>query len=168
MNTLVVYDSQYGNTERIAQAIAHTLRAGGQASAIRVEVAQSLSLQNVDLLILGSPTQGFRPTPGMLSWLDHVSPGMRNGLAIACFDTRFRGRLWQRSAAVVMARQLHTKGIEVLVPPESFYVKAMKKEGPLLDSELERAATWAHLLFTRTASAHRATHRNQGEPVVTM
>lgn len=31
MNTLVVYDSQYGNTERLAQVIADTLRASGQA-----------------------------------------------------------------------------------------------------------------------------------------
>ena len=39
MNTLVVYDSQYGNTERIAQTIASTLRAFGQAQAVRVDAA---------------------------------------------------------------------------------------------------------------------------------
>jgi len=40
MNTLVVYDSQYGNTERIAQAIADTLRGFGQAQAVRVDPAR--------------------------------------------------------------------------------------------------------------------------------
>jgi len=37
-------------------------------------------------------------------------------------------------------------GVEPLVPPESFFVKAMKKEGPLIAGEMERAATWARML----------------------
>ena len=94
MNTLIVYDSQYGNTERIAQAIADTLRAFGQAQAIRVDPAHPVSFQGVDLLIVGSPTQGFRPTLAMQSFLGDVSSQRLGSLAVACFDTRFRGRLW--------------------------------------------------------------------------
>lgn len=55
------------------------------------------------------------------------------------------------SAAPSMAKQLRTMGIELLVQPESFFVKAMKKEGPLLDGELERAASWAHKLSEKIA-----------------
>jgi flavorubredoxin len=149
MNTFVVYDSQYGNTERIAQAIADTLRAFGQAQAIRVDPAHPVSFQGVDLLILGSPTQGFRPTLAMQFLLGNVSSQALRGLAVACFDTRFRGRLWKSSAAPRMARQLRTMGVEPIIPPESFFVKAMKKEGPLLAGEVERAATWARMLFTK-------------------
>src|SRR5437868_1516625 len=98
MNTLVVYDSQYGNTARIAQAIADTLRAFGQAQALRVDPAHPVSFQEVDLLILGSPTQGMRPTPAMQSLLETVSSASLSGLAVACFDTRFRGLLWKSSA----------------------------------------------------------------------
>jgi flavodoxin len=74
MNTLVIYDSQYGNTERIAQAIADTLREFGQAQAIRIDPAHPASFQGVDLLILGSPTQGMRPTPAVQAFLEKVSP----------------------------------------------------------------------------------------------
>jgi len=63
MNALVVYDSQYGNTERIAQAIADTLRAVGQARAVRVDSAHPVELQGVDILIVGCPTQGWNATP---------------------------------------------------------------------------------------------------------
>ncbi len=143
MNIVVVYDSQYGNTERIAQAIAETLRAFGQTRAVRVDAARSVELRGVDLLILGSPTQGFRPTPAMQSFLATVSSQSLSGLAVACFDTRFRGTLWKSSAAPRMAKQLRALGIESLVPPESFFVKTMKKEGPLLTGEMERAAGWA-------------------------
>ena len=143
MNTLVVYDSQDGNTERIAQAIADMLRAFGQAQAVRVDPAHPVSFQGVDVLIVGSPTQGFRPTPAMQSFLRTVSSQSLRSLTVACFDTRFRGRLWKSSAAPRMARQLRTMGVEPLVSPESFFVKAMKKEGPLLAGEVERAASWA-------------------------
>jgi flavorubredoxin len=156
MNTVVVYDSQYGNTERIAQAIADTLRAFGQAQAIRVDPAHPVSFQGVDLLILGSPTQGFRPTLAMQFLLGNVSSQALRGLAVACFDTRFRGRLWKSSAAPRMARQLRTMGVEPIIPPESFFVKAMKKEGPLLAGEVERASTWARMLFTKAEASHPA------------
>jgi flavodoxin len=143
MNTLIVYDSQYGNTERIAQTIADTLRAFGQAQAVRADPAHLISFQGVDLLIMGSPTQGFRPTSAMQSFLGSVSSQQLRGLAVACFDTRVRGFLWKRSAAPHMVRLLRTKGVEPLVPPESFFVEAMKKEGPLEASEVERATRWA-------------------------
>ncbi len=156
MNTFVVYDSQYGNTERIAQAIADTLRAFGQAQAVRVDPAHPVSFQGVDLLILGSPTQGFRPTLAMQFLLGNVSSQALRGLAVACFDTRFRGRLWKSSAAPRMARQLRTIGVEPIIPPESFFVKAMKAEGPLLAGEVERAATWARVLFTKAEASHPA------------
>jgi len=34
-------------------------------------------------------------------------------------------------------------GSRAPVAPESFFVKAMKKEGPLLAGEVERATSWA-------------------------
>lgn len=160
MNTLVVYDLQYGNTKRIAQVIADTLRTSGQAQAIRVDPDRSFKFQGVDLLILGCPTQGFRPTLAMQSFLGTVSYQSLSGLAVACFDTRFRGRFWKSSAAPRMDRQLRTMGVKPLAPPESFFVKAMKKEGPLEALEVERAATWAlgvHQQYEAHA-AQRAAH----------
>ena len=144
MNTYIVYDSQFGNTEQIAQAIAGTLREFGQAQAVRVDPAHPLEFQGVGLLMLGSPTQGFRPTPAMQSLLEKVSHQSLSGLAVACFDTRFRGSLWKHSAAQHMAGQLHTMGVEPLVAPESFFVKFTREgKGPLIAGELERAASWA-------------------------
>jgi flavorubredoxin len=143
MNTIVVYDSQYGNTERIAQTISETLRTFGTARAIRVDLAHQNSLEGVDLLIVGSPTQGFRPTLAIQSFLGHLSDESFNRMAVACFDTRFHGFLWGSSAAPRMAKQLRALGAELLAAPESFFVQSMKKEGPLLDGEVERAATWA-------------------------
>ena len=154
MNALVVYDSHYGNTERIAQALADTLCSYGPTTSTRLDPAHPVSFQGIDLLVIGCPTQGFQTTPVMTSLLDRIPTAVLRDPAVACFDTRFRGWLWQHSAAVVMARQLQTKGVKLLVPPESFFVKAMKKEGPLLPGELERARLWAHKLAESLQAVH--------------
>ena len=146
MNTVVVYDSQYGNTERIALTIADALRAFGQVQVVRVDPARPVSLEGEDLLILGSPTQGLKPTLAMQSFLETVSFQQIRGRAVACFDTRFRGSMWKSSAAPHMASQLRAMGVELLIPPESFFVKFMKAEGPLLAGEVERTAAWAKML----------------------
>ena len=151
MNALIVYDSQFGNTERVAQRIASTLSEFGQARAVHVAQVYSSELQGVDMLILGCPTQAMRQTPTMQSFLASIPRELLRGLSVACFDTRFRGGFWMLSAAPGMAKQLRTMGIELLVQPESFYVKSMKKEGPLLDGELERATSWAHKLSEKIA-----------------
>jgi len=147
MNTIVLYDSQYGNTARIAEAIAASLRPLGEAKAIRVDPAHPVELRDADLLIVGSPTQGFRPTPAIQSFLATLSPQSTRGVVVACFDTRFRGRLMMYSAAPYMARQLTKVGIEPFVPPESFFVKAWQKMGPLEAGEVERASAWAQQLY---------------------
>jgi menaquinone-dependent protoporphyrinogen IX oxidase len=126
MNALIVYDSQYGDTERIAQAIADTLRESGEVRAIRLELGHPVELQGVDMFLVGCPTQGWRPTPAMQSFLEELSSERLRERAVACFDTRFRlPRLMTGSAARVMARKLQEKGVSLLAPPESFFVKGM-------------------------------------------
>ena len=152
MNALIVYDSQYGNTERIAQCIASTLSEFGHARAVRVDQVYLEELQGMDMLILGCPTQGMRQTPAMQSYIAHIPRELLNGLSVACFDTRFRGGFWMLSAAPAMAKQLRMIGVVPVVQPESFFVKAMKKEGPLLAGEIERAAGWATKLSEKVVA----------------
>ena len=143
MNTLVLYDSQYGNTERIAQTIAGTLRVFGEVRTALVDHEHDAELRRVDLFVVGSPMQGWRPTPATQAFFEGISPERIGSLAIALFDTRFRLPRWMTgSAAKVMAKKFQEKGITLLVPPESFFVKG--KEGPLRGGELERGSTWAH------------------------
>jgi flavodoxin len=155
MNALVVYDSQYGSTERIAQTIADTLREFGVARAIRLDPGQLVELRGVDMLIVGCPTQGWSPTPAIQAFLEEVSSERLRGLTLACFDTRFRLPRWMTgSAARVMASKLQAKGASLLSPPESFFVKGT--EGPLRSGEVDRAARWARRLFEKAAALHPA------------
>jgi flavodoxin len=153
MNTVVVYDSRYGNTERIARTIADALRASGTAQAVHIDPSHPVRLQGVEMLIVGCPTQGWRPTRATQSFLAGLSPAQLRGVAVACFDTRFHKARWLTgSAAAVMARQFGRMGVTLLAPTESFFVQAT--EGPLESGELERAATWARMLASEVDAPH--------------
>jgi len=157
MNILVVYDSLFGNTKQIAQTIAKTLSEFGM---VRVEQASKISasaLQDVDLLVLGCPTQGWRPTPAMLDFLTSTAPEAWYGVDVACFDTRFHlPRFLTGSAAQRIAQQMYKLGTVVLMPPESFFVR--RREGPLEEGELKRADRWARALHHRIEKHSPVTH----------
>ncbi len=145
MNTLVVYESQFGNTEKVAVAIAGALRAFGQAQAIPVDSAHPAGLQGVDMLVVGGPTQNRGATSGLRSFLATIPPKLLRNVKVACFDTRLRQPGWLvGSSAGALAKSLQQMGVAPVVPAESFLVSGQK--GPLMSGELERAAAWAQAL----------------------
>jgi flavorubredoxin len=62
MKAMVVYDSGYGNTEKIAQAIGNALGPPENVETLRVGNARPEQFTGLDYLIVGSPTQRFWPT----------------------------------------------------------------------------------------------------------
>jgi flavodoxin len=142
MNTVIVYDSFFGNTELVVLKIADTLREYGQVQTVRVEHTHPLYMEEVDLLILGCPTQKWGTAPAMSTLLEYIPSEALKRLAVACFDTRLDEPQWVTgSAAERMTSKLRKRGASQLFTPASFLVKGV--HGPLEDGELERAATWA-------------------------
>ena len=157
MNALVVYDSQYGNTERIALAITEALRPLGQARLACAGDGANAELRDADILILGCPTQGWRPTVKTLAFLDGIPLERLRDLSIACFDTRFHKARWLTgSAARVLAQRIERLGGAMIVPPESFFV--LGTEGPLERGEPYRAAAWARSIAGKLPALHLVTH----------
>jgi flavodoxin len=150
MNTLIVYDSQFGNTERIAQAMASALHAYGPVRAVRASRARAAEAKDLDLLLVGCPTQGWQPTEPTVAYVAGIAPDQLRSTAVTCFDTRFHMPPWLTgSAARILANRLERRGVSLVVPPESFFVAS--KEGPLETGELERAATWARMIVRQIA-----------------
>ncbi|MDD1769309.1 MAG: flavodoxin domain-containing protein [Methanomassiliicoccales archaeon] len=141
MKVVVVYDSAFGNTEEIAKAIGGAI-AGG-AEVIRVGEVNPAEMKSIDILVVGSPTNGGRPTPAILDFIDRLSEPAMKGVKVAAFDTRFSTRLVGifGYAAEKIADGLKAKGAILVLPPEAFYVKSRK--GPLKEGELDHAAIWA-------------------------
>ena len=141
MKVLVVYDSVYGNTERIAQAIGNAI--AGDVKLLRPAMINAPDIKMPDILFIGAPTYGGRPTPPVVEFITGLSKTMVNGHYIAAFDTRLSAK-WVGVfgyAAGKIARRLKALGGILVKPPEGFIVKGT--EGPLKEGELERATRWA-------------------------
>lgn len=143
MKALVVYDSVYGNTEKIARAIAGALAPSGEVKLLRPGEADPSELASIDLLIVGSPTQGGRPTPAIKEFLSKIPAHALKNVGVTSFDTRIKHILARPFgyAAGRIADSLKDKEGRLAALPEGFIVEG--NEGPLKHGELERAAGWA-------------------------
>ena len=88
MKALIVYDSVFGNTEQIAQAIGNALGSQAEVNTLRVGDVKPEQLMGLDVLIVGSPTRGFRPTPAISNLLKSIPKNGLEGVKVAAFDTR--------------------------------------------------------------------------------
>jgi flavodoxin len=152
MKALVIYDSAFGNTAQIAQVIAGALGSADDVAIRQVDSVRPEQLSALNLLVVGSPTQAFRPTAAMTDFLKEVARQGLKGVQVAAFDTRistsdiksplFRTIIEMGGyAAKRIAKLLTRSGAQLIVPPEGFFVEG--KEGPLKSGERERAADWA-------------------------
>ena len=173
---VVIYESIYGNTRAVAEAIA-----AGLADHMEVTVAPvggagagAGALQGARLLVVGGPTHmhglstamtrrmaaqaaeedGHAPVepeaardPGLREWLRDLDGA---GYAAAAFDTRIdRSAVLTGTAARGIAKRLHRRGCTSAAKAESFFVD--DGEGPLADGELERARAWGASLGSATS-----------------
>lgn len=167
MNSIVIYATRYGNTQKIAEAIADGLRARGTVQAFSVEEAPHRMPQGADFIVVGGPTEGHRLTPAAEHLFEAIEQGELRGIAAVAFDTRLRWPRWlSGSAAAGIETRLRNAGAQVISPAESFFVKQVEREGEpksmeLEAGELERAAKWAATLAdaaeARIAVARSAT-----------
>jgi flavodoxin len=156
MKTLVIYDSVYGNTEKIARAIGDGLSSKSkEVEVVSTGEVNPSELNEHDLLIVGGPTHGGRPSPDLKEFLDQIPEGSLESLKVSAFDTRTAGenqKIWVRMitgvlgfAAGRIGKILVNKGGELIAEPEGFNV--VGREGPLEGGELDRARNWGSVLL---------------------
>jgi hypothetical protein len=164
MRALVVYESMYGNTHLVADAIADGLReAEFDVSSVPVAEASSDEVARADLLVVGGPTHvhgmsttrtrtaavanveaddGHHLDPdatgeGLRDWFEELPSAP--GTAAAAFDTRIHkwAGLTGR-ASTRISRLLAQGGCIEIAKPESFFVE----HDVLEPGECERARSW--------------------------
>ena len=161
-SALVVYESMFGNTERVARAIGTGLAEHGLVDVRNVADIEPSDVTKVQLLVLGGPTHAFslsRPTTrrdavkqgatcrsvdiGLREWISGLTPAFLPD-RIATFDTRVaRARHLPGSAARKAASLLRSRGWPV-AGRKSFFV--LDTDGPVLTDELDRAVAWGRHL----------------------
>jgi len=183
MNVLVVYESSYGNTHRIADAIGEGLGATHTVTVVPVAKVTKVLLDRVDLVVVGGPTHihGMSRTatrekaadaahqsgsslvldadegPGLRDWFADLPPINAYG---AAFDTRFNASpLLTGRASKGISKQLRQHGFDEIAEPMSFLVT---KESQLDTGQLDAAHRWGELLadsLTQHADPSRVDNR---------
>ena len=179
---LVVYESMFGNTEAVAQAVAEGLRLEGvTTTAVEARLAPHAVARDLDLLVVGAPTHCFslsrsatrqdavsqgaapeRADLGVREWLESCRHDRRTPVALAAFDTRMSPVRWlPQSASAAALRIARKHDFRVVARAAGFVVEDTK--GPLRDGELERAVAWGRELAIgiqdRAAASHVGTGR---------
>lgn len=164
MQIVIVYESMYGNTHQIADAIGAGVAAAAGTAVVPVTDAGPELLRSADLIIVGGPTHvhgmsraatrraaveaAEKPDSSLELEPNALDPGLRDWLAsvsnqhikAAAFDTRMHGpAALTGSAAKGIARELRRCGFDVISKPESFIVT---KDNHLDTGEEDRAQAW--------------------------
>jgi len=150
MKILIIYDSVYGNTKKIAAAIQQSLSMKHVTKLINAKDATTEVIKNNELLIVGSPTHGGWYIESIKKFFNQIPD---NGLKInaAAFDTS-SDKEGQKafvkaiigffgSASPRIAKALARKGANI-IGSETFFV--LGSEGPLKVGEVERAKGWSN------------------------
>lgn len=159
MRIAIIYDSVFGNTSIVAEAIARSARELGEVTLFSVRDAGAFDPGAFDLLLIGSPTRGFAATPAVSEFTAGLPTGT---IHAAAFDTRLDPDHIQPAplrwviqvggyAANRIAGTLREKGYNVLEPNGDFLVEGT--EGPLKPGEIERAEAWLKQIAAGTSTA---------------
>jgi hypothetical protein len=181
VRALVVYESMFGNTERIARAIRDGLRQSVPTEIVPAYRAPTIVPADVRLLVVGGPTHAFSMSRastrqearkqddvvmpievGIREWLDALATDMRSTsgrwskhLEVATFDTRIaKVRRLPGSAARSAAKLLRRMGLRLLAPSASFFVD--ESTGPIREVEIDRARRWGEELGRRLTTSAAA------------
>lgn len=151
MKILVVYDSFFGNTETIAKLVASSIGTEDEVKAIRVVDLRPEHLEDLELLVVGSPTRSWRPSASVMIFVQDLKKSQLANMHVTAFDTRidldtikskFTRSLVGRGgyAAKKILRKMVRKGGHQIEAPAGFLVDGT--EGPLHEGEKQHAMKW--------------------------
>jgi menaquinone-dependent protoporphyrinogen IX oxidase len=155
MKGIVIYDTSYGNTKRIAETIAETLKESGiEVGLFYVKDVKKLSARDYDFLVLGSPTKFGTMSFAIRFFLGKVKSEEWMNKPFAAFDTenpenieRAQTENKEWSAAEKISEKLRDKKMNQLLPVLKAVVLGQK--GPLQEGEIERTEDYARELATK-------------------
>jgi len=137
MRACVIFDTRYGNTERIARSFETGLQqAGLQTVCVNARDVAIDSLIQYDLICVGAPTEAFSASKPMKEFLGKLKSISLSGKHAFAFDTKLDWRL-SGSAAKSIEKELNTLGLEVIAPHESAIVFTLKEGGAIIGARLK-------------------------------
>jgi flavodoxin len=137
MRACVIFDTRYGNTEKIAKSFETGLKeAGIQTVCANAKDVAIDSLKQYDLICVGAPTEAFSVSKPMKEFLGKLKSIDLSGKYGFAFDTKLDSR-FSGSAAKFIEKELSNKGLQIIAPRESALVFSLKERGATAGARLK-------------------------------
>jgi len=137
MRACVIFDTRYGNTEKIAKSFETGLKeAGIQTVCVNAKDVPLDSLMQYDLICVGAPTEAFSASKPMKEFLAKLKSVDLSGKYGFAFDTKLDWRL-SGSAAKFIEKELNSLGLRIVALHESAIVSTMKEKGAITGARLK-------------------------------
>ncbi|HOE52945.1 MAG TPA: flavodoxin domain-containing protein [Methanomassiliicoccales archaeon] len=151
MKGVVCYDSVYGSTKQVAEAIAEQLRAEGhEAVLVSVKDRPRPKLEG-DIMFIGSPTRWFTMTKDAKDFVKDLRAMGWKDQPIVMFDTmlgvpedlgeRTKGEWGRKGAAAKMRDMAKADGLSVR--EEVLHIGVIGMKGPLTATGAQEAREYA-------------------------
>jgi flavodoxin len=128
MRACVIFDTRYGNTEKIAKSFETGLKeAGIQTVCANAKDVAVDSLKQYGLICVGAPTEAFTASKPMKEFLGKLKSTDLSGKYGFAFDTKL-GSSFSGSAAKFIEKELNNLGLQIIAPRESAIVFGVKEE----------------------------------------
>ena len=174
MKGVIVYDTSHGNTQKIAETIAETLRGSGvEVDLFKVNEVKKLSAKDLNFLVLGSPTKFGTMSFAIRFFLGKVKGEDWLNKPFAAFDTenpenieraRIENKEW--SAGEKIAEKLRDKKMNQLLPVLKAAVLGQK--GPLVEGEVERTKDYARELAIKLKEEKRIRNKIEQQKILSV
>ncbi len=174
MRAIIVYESMFGNTHRVAEAVAEGLREYAEVTVVPVAAATEALVADPELVVVGGPThvhgmsgpltrqeavrQAGAPDSGLTLEPNADGKGVREWIEtagelptlFAAFDTRADAFKWLTgSAATQISKHLKHRDRTEVFEPGSFLVP----DNDIDLSEIVRAKEWGAAVGRATLDA---------------
>jgi flavodoxin len=135
---LVVYESKYGNTKRVAETIVEGMQRveGTETTLNEVKKVDRKAITSYDTIVFGGPTHFGGPTRSIKKFIDKLSSLPLDGKQFAVFDTYFKTDFEKATKNMEQRMREKVPAMKMVVPGLSIKVEDMK--GPIVEGELPK------------------------------
>jgi len=147
MNVLIVYESKYGNTQKVAELISEGMKIG-EGHEISIENVNEIDLSKsnfYDLILIGSPNHMGGPTKTVKKFIDKLSESPLKGKSYAVFDTYMKKD--EGKAVKKMETRISKKLPDLRKLSSGLSIKVGGMKGPIVEEDIPKCKEFGEQLL---------------------
>ena len=130
---IIVYESVYGNTKKVAESIAQGIREkeGVICEVVKTSEVHTDDLADYDIILFGCPNHNQEPSRNMSKFIERVGIVNLEGKVGVAFDTYTGGNKGIALTKLEAFIRKHLHGLELKV--EGLSIEVADRKGPLVE-----------------------------------